>query len=46
MIDSEYISQCCGCEVDVPCPSEPVDEIVVICPECHEWTSVEYEDEG
>ena len=42
--DNEYISQCCGCPVDVPCPSDPVDDIVVICPDCYEWTSVEMSD--
>jgi len=44
MFDNEYISQCCGCPVDVPCPSDPVDDIVVICPDCYEWTSVEMSD--
>jgi len=43
-MDCNYLSQCCGCPVDVPCPSEPVDNIVVICPDCHEWTGVEAED--
>jgi hypothetical protein len=40
--DAEYISQCCGCPVDVPCPSDPVDDIIVICPDCQEWTSVDF----
>ena len=39
-----FISQCCGCECDVPCPGEPVDDILTICPDCQEWTTVEVED--
>ena len=39
------ISQCCGCECDDTfCPNDPVDSIVVICPNCSEWTGVEFQD--
>jgi len=39
-----FISQCCGCECDVPFPGEPVDDILTICPDCLEWTGVEVQD--
>jgi hypothetical protein len=39
-----FISQCCGCPCDVPSPGEAVDDILTICPDCQEWTTVEIED--
>lgn len=41
-----FLSQCCGCECEVlSSPGEPVDDILTICPDCLEWTGVEFEDD-
>lgn len=40
-----FLSQCCGCECEVSSPGEPVDDILTICPDCQEWTGVEFEDD-
>jgi hypothetical protein len=37
-----YISDCCGVEVEPNCGHG--EDMIAICPDCHEWCGVEVDD--